>query len=105
MMGCARGQAAAVLVCVLLAGLACDDVQGRTGPNTPPQRLRIVSGDNQISLARRALPQPIVVQTLSPAGRAESLVPVSFAVVSGGGYLSLSVTTTVVNKVTDASGL
>jgi hypothetical protein len=101
----ARRRAAAGLVCVLLAGLACADAGGRTGPNTPPQRLRIVSGDNQISLARRALLQPIVVQALSPAGTAEPLVPVTFAVVSGGSYLSLSGATTAVNKSTDASGL
>lgn len=94
-----------VLVLMLAASPGCRNAVESTGHDIPSPRLRIVSGNDQLSLARRALPQQIVVQTLSVSGDAEPLAPVTFAVASGGGYLSLSTAITSVTKNADASGI
>ena len=59
-----------------------------------PQRIRIVSGNDQEGLPGGALANPFVVEVLDENGVAFEGVPVMFAVTSGGGTLSTTGATT-----------
>ena len=69
-----------------------------TFDNRTPQRIRIVSGNDQQSLPGAALKEPFVVEVQDENGVAFEGVPVTFAVTPGGGALSITST------MTDANG-
>ena len=68
-----------------------------TFDNRTPQRIRIVSGNDQQSLPGAALKEPFVVEVQDENGVAFEGVPVTFAVTSGGGTLSTTSTATNTN--------
>ena len=65
--------------------------------NRTPQRIRIVSGNDQQGLPGAALKEPFVVAVRDEHGVAFEGVPVTFAVTTGGGALSTTSTTTDAN--------
>ena len=65
--------------------------------NRTPQRIRIVSGNDQQGLPGAALKEPFVVAVRDGHGVAFEGVPVTFAVTSGGGTLSTTSTATNTN--------
>ena len=66
--------------------------------NRAPQRIRIVSGNNQQGLPRAVLEKPLVVEVQDERSIAFEGVPVTFTVTTGNGELS------VVNTTTDENG-
>ena len=62
-----------------------------------PQRIRIVSGNDQQGLPGAALKKPFVVEVQDEHGVAFEGVPVTFAVTPGGGALSITSTATNTN--------
>ena len=66
--------------------------------NRTPQRIRIVSGNNQQGLPRAVLKKPLVVEVQDQRSIAFEGVPVTFTVTTGNGELS------VVNTTTDENG-
>ena len=65
--------------------------------NRTPQRIRIVSGNDQQGLPGAALKKPFVVEVQDEHGVAFEGVPVTFAVTPGGGALSITSTATNTN--------
>ena len=65
--------------------------------NRTPQRIRIVSGNDQQGLPGAALKKPFVVEILDGNGAAFEGVPTTFSVSIGGGMLSATSATTDVN--------
>ena len=68
-----------------------------TFDNRTPQRIRIISGDNQESLPSAALANPFVVEVQDERRVAFEGVPVTFTVTSGDGTLSTTSTATNTN--------
>ena len=62
-----------------------------------PQRIRIVSGNDQQGLPGAALKKPFVIEVQDEHGVAFEGVPVTFAVTAGGGALSITSTATNTN--------
>ena len=83
--------------------LACKSSNEPSTPVSP--RLRVVTGDEQVSAPRRVLPVPVVVQALSPSGQPEPFVLVTFAVASGGGFLQAPNQSSSVTVPSDGTGL
>ena len=65
--------------------------------NRTPQRIRIVSGNDQQGLPGAALKKPFVVEVQDERGDAFEEVPITFTVTNGGGTLSVTSATTDVN--------
>ena len=65
-------------------------------PRTP-QRIRIVSGNDQKGMPGAALDKPLVVEILDQKSDVFEGVPVTFSVTTGGGTLSITNTTTDAN--------
>ena len=65
--------------------------------NRTPQRIRIVSGNDQQGLPGAALKKPFVVEVQDEHGVAFEGVPVTFTVTPGGGALSITSTATNTN--------
>ena len=65
--------------------------------NRTPQRIRIVSGNDQQGLPGAALKKPFVIEVQDEHGVAFEGVPVTFAVTAGGGALSITSTATNTN--------
>ena len=62
--------------------------------NRTPQRIRIVSGNDQQGLPGAALEKPLIVEVQDERGDAFEEVPITFTVTNGGGTLSVTSATT-----------
>lgn len=77
-------RAAALIVCTVALG-ACSLTTAHEGPST----MAVVSGDAQTAPPNTALPEPLVVVVVNQFGEALKDVKVTWAIVNGGGTLSV----------------
>jgi hypothetical protein len=83
------------LMTVLAAGLAACHDTAPTGPEPQtPTSVTLVAGDTQTVFTDSTLLLPLTVLVTNQNGNHLAGIPVSWAIVSGGGTLSDSVTTT-----------